>query len=69
MYTMGDTLLEYVPSENDLGITVKSTLNFTEHANSLYSKAIQRFGLLKRTCHFADKNAKSTLFDNGAIHF
>ena len=28
------------------------TLNFTEHAMSLYSKANQRFGLLKRTCHF-----------------
>ena len=58
MYTMGDTLLDYVPSEKDLGITVNRTLNFTEHANSLYSKANQRFGLLKRTCHFIDNTAK-----------
>ena len=41
MYTMGDTLLDYVPSEKDLGITVNRALNFTEHANSLYSKANQ----------------------------
>ena len=37
MYTMGDTLLDYVPSEKYLGITVKMTLNFTEHAYLLYS--------------------------------
>ena len=56
MYTMGDTLLDYVPSEKDLGITVNRTLN----ANSLYSKANQRFGLwpLKRTCHFIDNTVK-----------
>ena len=33
-----DTLLECVLSEKDLGITVNGTLNFTEHANSLYSQ-------------------------------
>ena len=32
---MGDTLLDYVPSEKDLEITVDRTLNFTEHANSI----------------------------------
>ena len=58
MYTMKDTLLDYVPSEKDLGITVNRTLNSTEHANSLYSKANQRFGLLKRPCHFIDNTAK-----------
>ena len=34
------------------------TLNFTEHASSLYSKANQRFGLLKRTCHFVHSITK-----------
>ena len=58
MYTMGDTLIDYVPSEKDLGITVNRTLNFTKHANSLYSKANQRFGFLKRICHFKDNTAK-----------
>ena len=28
------------------------TLNFTDHSNFLYGRANQRFGLLKRTCHF-----------------
>ena len=28
------------------------TLNFTDHSNFLYVRANQRFGLLKRTCHF-----------------
>ena len=51
-YSMADSFLEYVDSEKDLGINMNRTLNFTEHAISLYSKANQRFGLLKRTCHF-----------------
>ena len=34
------------------------TQNFTEHSNSLYNRANQRFGLLKRTCHFVDSAAK-----------
>ena len=64
MYTMqmGDTLLDYVPSEKDLGITVNRTFNFSEHAHSLYSTANQRFGLLKRTCHFIDNSAKRRYF-------
>ena len=51
-YKMGNDLLNYAESEKDLGITINRTLNFTEHANILYSKANQRLGLLKRTCHF-----------------
>ena len=33
-------------------------LNFTEHVILLYNKANQRFGLLKRTCHFIDNTAR-----------
>ena len=57
-YTMGNNVLDYVSSEKDLGITMNRTLNFTEHANCLYSKANQRFGLLKRTCHFVKNSSK-----------
>ena len=53
-YSIGDTILEYVPSEKDLRITVNRSLNFTGRVNSLYVKANQRFCLLKRTCHFID---------------
>ena len=55
---MGNNLLDYVVSEKDLGITMNRTLNFTEHAIFLYNKANQRFGLLKRTCHFIDNTAR-----------
>ena len=57
-YHLGNSLLNYTESEKDLGIFMNRTLNFTEHTNYLYSRANQRFGLLKRTCHFvksADK--------------
>ena len=30
------------------------TLNFSDHSDKLYSKACQRLGLLKRTCHFVN---------------
>ena len=53
-YSMGEDFLDYADSEKDLGILINGTLNFNEHASMLYSKANQKFGLLKRTCHFVD---------------
>ena len=49
---MGDSILEYTETEKDLGILINRTLNFTDLSNFLYGRANQRFGLLKRTCHF-----------------
>ena len=57
-YYLGNSLLNYTDSEKDLGIMMNRTQNFTEHTNFLYSRANQRFGLLKRTCHFIDSAAK-----------
>lgn len=51
-------MLEYVSSEKDLGIFINPTLNFTEQAEALYSKANQKFGMLKRTCHFVNDPRK-----------
>ena len=51
-YKMGDSILEYTETEKDLGILMNRTFNFTDHSNFLYGRANQRFGLLKRTCHF-----------------
>ena len=31
---------------------MNGSLNFSHHANMMYSKANQKLGLLKRTCHF-----------------
>ena len=62
-YTMGNAMLDYVESEKDLGVVMNRTLNFTEHATSLFNKANQRFGILKRTCHFVhNKNKKRALY-------
>ena len=62
-YSMGFEVLDYVNSEKDLGILVNRTLNFTEHAKMLYSRANQRFGLMKRTCHFVnDQNKRRILY-------
>jgi len=41
-FTMGGDLLQYTDTEKDPGITMVRTLNSTEHANLLYSKANQR---------------------------
>ena len=51
-YSLGTELIDYCNSEKDLGININGTLNFTYHTDILYSKANQRLGLLKRTCHF-----------------
>ena len=51
-YSVGRNLIDYCEIEKDLGIHINGTLNFSQHSDVLYSKANQRFGLLKRTCHF-----------------
>ena len=51
-YSIGDALIDYCDVEKDLGIHMNGSLNFTHHSDMLYSKASQRLGLLKRTCHF-----------------
>ena len=57
-YSMGKSLLDYTESEKDLGIYMNRTQNFTEHTDYLYSRANQRLGLLKRSCHFVDSTPK-----------
>ena len=53
-YSMNGNMLEYCNSEKDLGIHINGRLNFSYHCEMLYSKANQKFGLLKRTCHFVN---------------
>ncbi len=62
-YSLGDKIIDYCESEKDLGIHINGTLNFSYHADMLYAKANQRFGLLKRTCHFVkNMSAKRALY-------
>ncbi len=42
---------------------MNSRLNFNDHSDSLYSKANQKFGMLKRTCNFVkDTNKRRALY-------
>ena len=52
VYAMGNTPINYTDLEKDLGVYIQSKLNWTQHCDKLYSRANQRLGLLKRTCHF-----------------
>ena len=51
-YKLGQTPLQYVQSEKDLGISITSNLCWTKHCNNLCSKANRNLGLLRRTCSF-----------------
>ena len=62
-YSMGQDILDYCDLEQDLGIYINGTLNWTYHCDKLYSKANQMLGLLKRTCHFVtNSQMKRTLY-------
>ena len=53
-YFIGNNILDFTETENDLGVTVTSKLNWNEHCNKLYSKANMMLGLTKRTAHFVN---------------
>jgi hypothetical protein len=57
-YALGSVLIDYCDFEKDLGIIINGNLNFTHHADLLYSKANQKLGLLRRTCHFVQNIRK-----------
>ena len=52
MYEMGENVLDYCNIETDLGININGALNWTQHSNKIYSRANQRFAILRRTCSF-----------------
>ena len=52
IYSLNGTALDYVESEKDLGVTINCKLNWSAHCKNLASKANQRLGLIRRTCHF-----------------
>ena len=54
-YSMDRELVDYC--EKDLGIDINGSLHFNFQSDMLYSKANQRLGFLKRTCHFV-KNSE-----------
>ena len=50
-YHLGENLLSYADSEKNSGVLVNNSFNFNEHCEILLTKASQKFGNLKRTCH------------------
>ena len=62
-YYLAENLLEYADSEKDLGVYINKTLNFTEHCETIITKANQKYGLMKRTCHFvSDTKRRRVLY-------
>jgi hypothetical protein len=53
-YSLGNSTLDYVLCEKDLGVDMTPRLNFTNQCDRLYSKASQQFGLLRRNCYFVN---------------
>ena len=52
-YCLTDTCLDYVTSENDIGVHVNNTkLNWSQNCETLISKQANLLNLVRRTCHF-----------------
>ena len=51
---LGEDILAYADTERDLGVDITSNFTFTEHSTRIISKANQKYGLLRRTCHFVN---------------
>ena len=63
MYCLGNEMIDYCTEEKDLGVKINCKLNWNDHCNYLVSKANQKFGLLKRTCHFVkNTNRRRVLY-------
>ena len=62
IYSINDVPIKYTNIEKDLGVNINTKLDWTEHCNIIYSKANQRLGLLKRTCHFTKNRSKRRAF-------
>ena len=62
-YHPGETLLSYADSEKDLGVYINKSFTFNEQCEILLTQANQKFGILKRTCHFVTcKNRRRVLY-------
>ena len=62
-YTLGESPLDYVDSDKDLGVDINVNFNFNNQCERLLSKANQQFGLTRRTCYFVnDVKRKRTLY-------
>ena len=51
-YKLGESELEFVNEEKDLGVIISSNFSWDQQVDALLNKASSRLGLLKRTMHF-----------------
>ena len=62
-YVLSGVLIDHNEYEKDLGVYIHERLSWSLQQNDLLAKAIQRFNLLRRTCHFVkNKSHKITLY-------
>ena len=62
-YYLGDKMLPFVNNEKDLGVIMSKNFSFNDQCENVISKANQKYGLLRRTCHFVeDINRKRNLY-------
>ena len=61
-YKMGESEIQQVTEEKNLGILIDDKLKFKQHINQQTNKANQRFGMIKRSFDFMDKDMFLTLF-------
>ena len=61
-YKLGETQLEHVFEEKDLGVIFDSEMKFEQHINAKIKKANSMAGLIRRTFSFLDGNLFKRLF-------
>ena len=47
-------MLAYADSEKDLGVDISCNFTFSQHCTRIISTANQKYGLIRRTCHFVN---------------
>jgi hypothetical protein len=55
-YKIGESEIQQVTEEKDLGIIIDDKLKFKQHINLQTKKANQRLGMIKRSFDFMDKD-------------
>ena len=63
IYSLGENPLDYVERETDLGVEITPNLNWSDQCCKVYSRANQKLGLMRRTCHFVyDHHRRRVLY-------
>ena len=62
-YVLGDTVLDNVTVQRDLGVLVNNKLSWTDHTEHILERFTDRFNLVRRTTHFVcNPHQRRTLF-------